>query len=61
MSDAYDSRRSPLARRKVFVTRLYEVECSECGIVDSRRSRRQAEEAAKDHRQRHRQSQKASR
>ncbi len=54
MSDAYQPRPSN-ARRKVFVTRLYEVECSECqGVIDSRRSRGQAEESARRHRQQHR-------
>jgi hypothetical protein len=54
MSTAYD-RRSPFARRKVSVTRVYEVECSEChGVIDSRYNRHDAEQAARDHRQWHR-------
>jgi hypothetical protein len=53
-SDAYDPSRSSRDQRKVSVTRMYEVECSQCGIVDSRRSRKQAEEAATLHRRRHR-------
>jgi hypothetical protein len=42
-------------RRKVTVRRLYEVECSVCGVIDSRRSRVEAELAAKEHRELHRQ------
>jgi len=54
MSDAFDAGRPSSARRKVTVTRLYEVECSQCGIIDSRRRRSDAEEAARRHREDHR-------
>jgi hypothetical protein len=53
-STSYDHRQAT-ARRKVSVTRLYEVECSQCcGVIDSRRRRSDAEQAAREHRRLHR-------
>jgi hypothetical protein len=53
MASASHDHRPATARRKVGVTRYYSVECSECGIIDSRRHREQAERAAREHRRGH--------
>ena len=42
-------------RRRVHITRVYEIECTECGgIIDGDRSRTGAEEKARIHRAKHR-------